>query len=89
MFLVALLIMALLLVALPLPVAMTGMGWCPGCLGGNVAYGFGLCLAILAAAVLILVLSSLWQRSAPETIFKGILLSFLLLRPPRSATQEL
>lgn len=83
---VVLLVLAMLLVVVPLPMAgMSGMGWCPACFTGHAGPDLALCLAILASAVLMIALSPSARIRTTDLIFINPLAVFALLRPPRFA----
>lgn len=82
---VTLLILAMLLAGLPMMVGMDGMGWCPACLTGHSSETLGLCLAVLAAGLIILALSAAGRSLTGPPSFRRALFATSILRPPRSA----
>ncbi len=64
---VIVLVLLVILLGLPLGMPMTGAGWCPECHGPGGSPFLGMCLAILAAAVLLLLALGgvgVWTRSS-------------------------
>jgi hypothetical protein len=82
--LIGVLIIAMIFVALPLPMV-SGIAWCPGCLSGHASSGLGLCFGILSLPILILALSLLGGNKTAPPILKTTLVADSLLRPPRFA----
>jgi hypothetical protein len=80
---VTLLIVAMLLVVLPLPMGMAGMGWCPACLTGHAGQALGLCLAILSSAVLMLGSLGSGRNRPVATVLNKTVFACCVLRPPR------
>lgn len=84
--LVTLLLVALLVVVIPIPMAMGGMdsmGWCPACLSGNQGSMLSLCLGILSSVLVMLALSIVGRGPISRSVFNPRLLADSLLRPPR------
>jgi hypothetical protein len=85
--LVALVIIAMLLLVMPVPMAgMESMGWCPACLTGHASQILGLCLAILVSTVLVMGLSMSGSAGGSRAVFNQRLLTSRILRPPRFAS---
>lgn len=78
------LIIAMVLVALTLPMV-GGMALCPGCLSGNAGHGFGLCAGMLSVLLSIVALSFSPANRTLRPNFKEALPVDSLLRPPRVA----